>query len=106
MSGLEDEVAAEQEASLVRAVQRAQRMAQRQGTRAARLAQEEANEALGEKVMASTDPIAIAVRELHSPAHGVYSGYHCAGCTEECAMCDGSHVWPCETILVVAEALP
>lgn len=62
--------------------------------------------ALAEKVMASVDPIAVAVRGLHRPGGGKISGQQCEGCWEECLYCYGDHEWPCETVLVVGRALP
>lgn len=61
--------------------------------------------ALAEKVVASMNPVAVAVRELHKPHSGMFGGQQCDGCWEECLYCDGGHDWPCETILVVGRAL-
>lgn len=63
-------------------------------------AREAQEKALAERVLASADPIVVAVREHHAERDG-----QCAGCWEDCVYCHGFHEWPCATILVLGEAI-
>lgn len=50
----------------------------------------------------SQDPIAKAVLALHEAD---YNRTRCAGCEAECTYCEGTHSWPCPTIITVGVAL-